>query len=324
MKVITCFSYKGGAGRTTAAVNIAAAMASIEKFAGVVTPLHRKVALIDLDVFSAGMHRVFGVTNQDIKDHKIYCVQDYLREQMATGTYIERGGLTLNHACMTRFRQGPGRHCNRELMLFPARPDLPDGRFLPQKQHENVLIELLIELESGKNPFDYVILDGESGTRQMADIALRLADVVLMFFRLTWQHIDGTLKTAEDFMEKSEIKPFYLIPTCVPVVDMYQATAPGLLELQRQMKSVVDLSKFNEFSEKNRNRHLWPTSDGPGSERAANHLCIHDSLFLKAGERVIVFDSDAREDWAAQEFYQIAAEIDKRHPPLGHSDGLPE
>ena len=55
MKVITCFSYKGGAGRTTAAANIAAALASTNKNVGSIqAPLGRKVALVDLDVFSAG------------------------------------------------------------------------------------------------------------------------------------------------------------------------------------------------------------------------------------------------------------------------------
>jgi|SRR5579859_1060377 len=316
MKVITCFSYKGGAGRTTAAANIAAALASVTgNVGGIESPLRRKVALIDLDVFSAGTHRVFEITNNDIKDHEICCVQDYLREQMAPGLYIERGGIKLTHECMKAFRmsRGAAGNCDTDFVLFPARPD-PDSRFLVQKQHENVLIELLIELENRKPGFDYVILDGESGTRQMADIGLRLADIVLMFFRLTWQHIDGTLNTVEDLQAKTQIKPFYLVPTCVPLVhgeeSVYRNGAPGLDELIRLTEHVPRASKLDEFSQDHRDRHFWSNSGGP-----INRLCVHDSLFLKGEERIIVFDTEARKDCAAQDYYRIAAEINRLHDP---------
>src|SRR2546421_453978 len=105
MKVITCFSYKGGAARTTAAANIAAALSSVQKDVGSIkTPLNRKVALIDLDVFSAGTHRVFDIENRDINEFSRPFIQDYLREQMAPGTYVDKGGLTLRDPLMKQFR----------------------------------------------------------------------------------------------------------------------------------------------------------------------------------------------------------------------------
>lgn len=318
MKVITCFSYKGGAGRTTAAANIAAALASMTKNVGSIeTPLNHKVALIDLDVFSAGTHRVFEISNEQIKSFEP-CIQDYLREQMAPADYVDRGGIRLEHPYMESFRmnRGGSNNCNAELTLFPAKPD-PDTRFIVQKQHENVLIELLMELESRERGFDYVILDGESGVRQMADIAVRLADVVLMFFRLTWQHIEGTLNTAIDFDSKTRFKkPFYLIPTCVPLVsgddNVYRERAPGLAELVDLTERIPEASMLNEYAHQHRDGagHFWDGPDGV-NER----LCVHDSLFLKGEERVIVFDADARRDRAAEDFYRIAVEIDRLHNP---------
>lgn len=323
MKVITCFSYKGGAGRTTAASNIAAVLASVTGNIGSIkSPLGRKVALIDLDVFSAGTHRLFEIENEQIS--KIYpCVEDYLREQMAPGDYIEKGAIRLDHPYMDSFRKrGGAQGCHPEFTLFPAKPD-PDKRFVVQKQHENVLIELLLELESGNHAFDYVILDGESGTRQMADIALRLADVVLMFFRLTWQHIEGTLNTAEEFQNKTHAKSFYLIPTCVPLVNgnenVYLEDAPGLDDLRRLTVNIPKNAKLDDYAERHREA-VGRDGAGPGyfwagPPGAGERLCIHDSLYLKGGERIIVFDATARDDRAAADFYKIAAELDQLHNP---------
>jgi cellulose biosynthesis protein BcsQ len=204
MKVITCFSYKGGAARTTAAANIAAALSSIKADVGSIeTPLNRKVALLDLDVFSAGTHRVFEIPNEDKGDRKGIktfnpCIQDYLREQIAPDVYVDTGGIRLDNDFMKQFRmvRGGADNCHPGFTLFPAKPD--PLRFVVQKQHDNLLFELMMELESRERAFDYVILDGESGTRQMADIALRLADIVLVFFRLTWQHIAGRAEGPHD------------------------------------------------------------------------------------------------------------------------------
>jgi cellulose biosynthesis protein BcsQ len=315
MKVITCFSYKGGAGRTTAAANIAAALASTGRNVGSIqAPLGRKVALVDLDVFSAGTHRVFEITNDQLNGHKP-CIQDYLRDQMAPAAFIEEGGIKFGHKYMENFRskRGGEDNCHAEFTLFPAKPD-PGTRFVVQKQHENVLVELVMELESQGRRFDYIVLDGESGTRQMADIALRMADVVLMFFRLTWQHIEGTLNYAREFPHSD--KPFYLIPSCVPLVgkdeSIYQQSAPGLKELVRLTEGIPEASELNKFTHERRKNagHFWAGANGAGGR-----LCIHDSLCLKGEERIIVFDTDALGDRAAQDYYRIAAELDKLHPP---------
>jgi cellulose biosynthesis protein BcsQ len=238
MKVITCFSYKGGAGRTVAAGNIAAALASSAACGAITKPLECKVALIDLDVFSAGTHRVFEIGNPEIQQLRL-CVQDYLQHEIKVGDYLDAGGLTPDHEFMEKFKKRTHGCCLSNLTLLPAKP-VPDRKFAPQKYHENQLLSLILELE--QRDYHYVILDGENGMRAMADIALRLADVVLMFFRLTWQHIEGTLEAATSFSAKPHCPAFYLIPTCLPLVEaqhrVYQSGAPGLKELQDMTKEI--------------------------------------------------------------------------------------
>jgi MinD-like ATPase involved in chromosome partitioning or flagellar assembly len=321
MKVITCFSYKGGAGRTTAAANIAAALASVSAEGSIDVPLGRKTALIDLDMFSAGTHRVFEIDNKQIENFSKTnrCIQDYLCQQVSPAEYASRDGITPDHALMDYFSsmRGGKTCCHSEFTLFPARAD-PDTKFVVQKLHENLLLSLLIELEKKSPPFDYVILDGESGTRQMAEIGLRLADIILVFFRLTWQHVEGTLKAVKKWQENPKFKPVYLIPTCVPLIDdgdnVYQKEAPGLADLRSATRRIPELSELDAYARSHWKDagHFWADVSG-----AANRLCIHESLCLKGEERIIVFDENAKNDRAAHELYKIAAEIDKIcQPPV--------
>ena len=307
MKVITCFSYKGGSGRTVAAANIAAALASSQSIAAIEEPLDYKVAIIDLDVFSAGTHRVFEIANSVMQESKS-CIQDYLLGQIEPAAHAAEGGISLKDNAMDGFAsRGARGNCREDLTLFPAKPQ-PGDRFIVAKYHENLLLELILELE--RNQFDYVLLDGEAGTRAMADIAIRLSDLVLMFFRLTWQHVEGSYSVANFFKKKEGSPAVYLIPSCVPLTGeddgVYQATAPGLGELKDNTDRIPEDSKLKELLEKDR--------DGMGYFYSRS-LFIHDSLILKGGERILVYDSLIDRDRAAADYYHIARELSERHKP---------
>jgi cellulose biosynthesis protein BcsQ len=307
VKVVTCFSYKGGSGRTVAANNIAAALASKASAGAIEKPLNFKVALFDLDVFSAGAHRVFDISNDVFQQGKT-CIQDYLLNQIPPAEHAREGVFRFDDEVMQKGFGGWGAKgkCRADFTLFPAKPD-PDRRFNVAKYHENLLLELILELE--KQKFDYVILDGEAGIRAMADIALRLSDVVLMLFRLTWQHIEGTLKVAESLRELDSNRQVYLLASCVPLVDaqdgFYREGAPGLSELRTETERLPRISKLNDFCAENEAMgYLW-----------TNNICIHDSLILKGAERVLVYDALIDNDRAASDYYRIAQVISERHKP---------
>lgn len=163
MKTITCFSYKGGAGRTVASANIAAALASKQARAAIVRPLDFKVALIDLDVFSAGTHRVFEIPNDGLKSLRS-TVQDYLLQlqEISAADYVAGGAIRRADPLMANFIGRGGSSCRDDFTLFAAAPD-PDRRFVVQKFHENHLLGLRFELE--QQGFNYLVIDGESATR---------------------------------------------------------------------------------------------------------------------------------------------------------------
>jgi MinD-like ATPase involved in chromosome partitioning or flagellar assembly len=316
MKVITLFSYKGGSGRTVASANLATSLASSKgKTGAILEPLNHKVAIIDLDVFSSGLHRVFGIKNDALKDE--YSIQNYLLKHIDPTDHIRRGGLNYHHPLMEGFRNrmsAKGR-CNESFTLFPAKSD--PKSFTVQKFHENLLLELIIELEN--QDFEYVVLDGEAGKRSMADIAIRLSDVVLMLFRMTWQHIDGTMGAAYEYAEQYPSKHFYLVPTCVPLVGkehgIYQENGPGVQELLELTEVLPTDSGLNEYAQEHKFKGKDKKEPGPGYFWTDGRLCIHESLILKGGERIIGFEHLIPPDPAASNYYELARKISRLHPP---------
>ena len=95
MKIVTCFSYKGGSGRTVAAANIAAALASVERVGVVEEPLARKVALLDLDVF----HRAPGLPGSVAPVEKVSRQGLVVFDEVLTGSRNEGSSdpLDRNH-----------------------------------------------------------------------------------------------------------------------------------------------------------------------------------------------------------------------------------
>lgn len=316
MKVITLFSYKGGSGRTVASANLATSLASTrEKTGAVAEPLNHKVAIIDLDVFSSGLHRVFGIKNEDLLDEM--SIQSYLTKHIEPAEFIAHGGLKYNHPLMEGFRNRmSGRdRCNPYFTLFAAKSD-PRG-FNIQKFHENLLLELIIELEN--QDYDYVILDGEAGKRSMADIAIRLSDVVLMLFRMTWQHIDGTIGAAHEYCKSFPGKSFYLIPTCIPLVGkeygIYQENGPGVRELLELTEVLPSDSGLNHYAHENKFKGKGKKEPGPGYFWTDGRICIHESLILKGGERIVTYEHLVPPDPAASDYYELARKVSKLHPP---------
>ncbi|MFX0132747.1 MAG: AAA family ATPase [Candidatus Hodarchaeota archaeon] len=325
MKIITCFSYKGGAGRTVAASNIAAALASKRKKGSVLEPLKQKVAIIDLDVFSAGTHKVFNINEDLIKNEDNTWIQDFFFKDISPDIFCERGGIRFGHKAFNEFEniEKGINNCMEEFVVFPANPN-PDSKFVVQKYHENLLFELFLNLES--LGYDYVILDGESGIRSMAEIALRLSDVVLMFFRLTIQHLAGTLRFVTSgsdlFKVLFEDRSFYLIPTVVPLVNkqfnIYQETE-SFIHLKTQTESIPSDIRINGYSlddyamkNKEKSGFFWYSDPNDENKR---QICIHESLYLKGKEGIHIFnDNIAQFDQAVKDYYTIAKILKDRHP----------
>jgi hypothetical protein len=120
------------------------------------------------------------------------------------------------------------------------------------------------------------------------------------------------MSTVEAWENRKQFPQFYLIPTCVPLVaksdHVYLESAPGLDRLREQTEEIPKDSGLDEYAEvkKQGPGYFWSTE---------RRMCIHDSLVLKGGERIVVFRPEYRKDNAAMDYYQIAAELDRKHGP---------
>ncbi len=119
MRIIAISNNKGGVGKTTCTVNIAAAMQKLDK----------KVMVIDIDHQAQSTYH-FGINPHQI-EHSIF---EVLKGELSyKDIIIDRKGID----------------------LLPAKPDLKDLDFLPFPAKEFLLKEAMADLEG----YDYIFID---------------------------------------------------------------------------------------------------------------------------------------------------------------------
>ena len=200
------YSYKGGAGRTVASGNVAGALAKLGK----------RVLVIDMDFEAPGLQDVFRVENTD-KFKQKQGIQDYLRgvlslEQLKQEVIIDlssekglRKHFSLpDNACLLYLMATP-----RTIVVFSDEADL------------HPKMKDLIEFFKESYKLDYIILDSASGIRESYILSVQACDQMMIFFRWSRQHLEGTLRLLKLMMKMEEIgqgiwKPFKLVASAVP------------------------------------------------------------------------------------------------------------
>lgn len=260
-----CYSYKGGSGRTVAAGNIAAALAKQGK----------KVLILDMDIEAPGLQNLFEITDT-IKYKKRLGLQDYLKNHMTLEELDESALLDFSRA---------------EDVGNPL-PIPEDGKLLyliTTNRSTNILTEMsripqrmddLVEYFGRKYDLDYIILDAASGIREAFTIALHITDILLVFFRWTRQHLEGTIKIGQliDVMQgmgdMNRLKDFKLIASISPPDE-------ELERLDNQVLSNV-LSRIKEDSLLKLREEL--------EDDIALFYEIPEIIELKWRERILAFD----------------------------------
>jgi septum site-determining protein MinD len=212
-KIIAVHSYKGGTGKTSLSVNLAASYAKKGK----------KVCLIDLDFRAPSLHTLF-------KDKKSeYWLNDYLN-----------GICEIDRVLIDASKD----HGNGgKLLVALANPSTEAIRDMTAKDRkwEMKALGRLLSLRSSllnDGDLDYIILDTSPGLQYSSINAIVTADVVLVVTSLDASDINGSQRMTSELYELFEKKTGILVNK---VIANCLSSERELKKFNKHMKSVYSL-----------------------------------------------------------------------------------
>lgn len=193
-----CFiSYKGGAGRTTTAVNVAYQLAR----------LGRRVLVVDFDVDGPGVGSLVRVDAKDLAKRGLIA---YLKDD--TGRALSDFVIPLP---FSNPEDAP-----IQLDFLPVEMSLDAADALPT--HGDHLHRRMVMLRAAaKEKYDCVIIDSASGVSDYTALAFAISTHVTVCFRWSRQHILGTMELVA-LLQSLEadaqfpLDQFYMLATAVP------------------------------------------------------------------------------------------------------------
>jgi len=239
-KVIAFHSYKGGTGKTTCIVNLAALYASMGK----------KVCLIDFDIYAPSLTSYFNADPE-------YHIHDLLS-----------GDAGINQVLVDYTKQLnlPG-----ELHIAFSSPAKDDIHSIEIKYDDNFQLKALRQFLSikrqllEKENYDYILLDTSPGIRYWSINALASADILFLMLKINNMDINGTKKMISeiyDSLTRFGLKT-NLVLNKVPGASPITFYEPQLFEeVKTEIEELLNLPVFLSIPcfcdiQFNRNEFLW-------------------------------------------------------------------
>jgi MinD-like ATPase involved in chromosome partitioning or flagellar assembly len=202
------WSYKGGSGRTVGAANVAAALAKQGK----------KVAIIDLDFEGPGLHHVFRVEEtEQFKSNS--GIQHFLRgdigfdrldAEVMIDLFSSTGPLRIYQAQLPE---------SAKLLYIMASPKVAQVN-IAQNPHVVPNLRKLLNALAERYAIEVTVIDAASGLRDAYSLAADVSNEMLIFFRWSVQHVEGTLHMIKYMGMLKEFEqryvPFKLVSSAVP------------------------------------------------------------------------------------------------------------
>ena len=219
MKKISCFSYKGGAGRTTLALNVVPFLA--QKLGA--SPEHPLI-LVDMDVDSCGITYFFDL--QDSENIREYCVQNLFG---SSGRIPQGNGGPIQEHKLFRYLCKVGNWFNYDPAAILCLPANPGDKFGGESNYDGKqspnLKAFITECE--KNGCCGVLLDSAVGDQMVARWSNHHADTILCVMRPTKQFREGTERFFDEFDEYINDRRIIVIPNVVPTDPLTLAERDG-------------------------------------------------------------------------------------------------
>ena len=209
MKTLSCFSYKGGAGRSTLAMNVTPYLA---KKLGA-SP-ERPLILVDMDIDSCGLTFLFNL--QDSKDIDEFSTQRLFGFNGSIPGMDAKDEITdhifFRHLCPI------GRYYNMEDKAVLCIPALPGGMLGDVRSNYDGVSNALKDFLDLCDDYDCsgILFDSAVGNQLTAQWSNRNSDTILCCMRPTQQFREGTLRFFESFDRFYRNKEIIVIPNVVP------------------------------------------------------------------------------------------------------------
>jgi MinD-like ATPase involved in chromosome partitioning or flagellar assembly len=272
-KVISFYSFKGGSGRSVSLANIAYHIAK-----------NKKVGCIDFDFESAGLNFIYKIPQAKLDRRE--SIQDFAIEPK-----------TFQDKRVQRLVVDVGEDYNlksRQLLLIPACTDEQKTSCAASKLDAKFFTKIMRLINDYVEEYhlDYVFIDARSGISQMAWPSLVYADKIIIFFKPSNQHLEGT---------------GVLAPWTVKCVREYRGGEYGTLPLKVGL--VASCIPYNQEDRFNSvlDRFLFKYNKEL-KEGNINYLgMIHENDGLKFDEEILTAEKNLKE--SGKEYVSLAKKI---------------
>lgn len=225
-KIVSLHSYKGGTGKTTLAVNLAALLASQNK----------NVLLVDMDVYAPSLYVYFSIlpkrwindylNNKINLEDVIYDYSDIFRELSVWENEESKRGLF--HVIFSN----------------PAKNEITNlDSVIRKDSSKSQMVKKMLDIRvANKNvKYDYIFLDTSPGIRYWSINSLAISDIILLSLKMDNIDVEGTKHMAMDVYDsftaygaKSYLLLNRVAGYCIP---------DNLIQIQSTSHTISDFSK---------------------------------------------------------------------------------
>ena len=235
MITISCFSYKGGAGRSTLAMNIVPYLASVLN-----ATEERPLILVDMDIDSCGITYFLNIDNFKESFKNEHAVQDLFG---STGSpHRDNNAPNAKEHDFFSKLPGVGRYFNKPNRSILCIPALPGGKLGGTNNYDGSNSSLLEDFvdECNRHNLAGVLLDSSVGDQLTAKWSNNIADIILCCLRPTEQFREGTSRFFDNFDENiCQGKTIVVIPNVVPTEPLTIQEENGKMEYPEHAKEKI-------------------------------------------------------------------------------------
>ncbi len=260
MKTISCFSYKGGAGRSTLAMNIVPFLA---KELGA-TPEHPLI-LVDMDIDSCGLTFLYNLQNEPETSNKYY-VQFLFGETgvipktSGTGEVNALSSKLLLHLCPVGDLYNNVNDA-RSVLCLPAKPGACLGSFGSNYDAKAGKVGEF-ESECKRAGCCGILYDSAVGDQLTAIWSNQNAKTILCVMRPTKQFREGTDRYFDNYDTKMcRNKRIIVVPNVVPPEELIVKDGDEVKEYPQYAKNAI-IKSFNDNQERENNDYVLDLLDG--------------------------------------------------------------